>query len=181
MRPRGVKRSLFARPERNPSLWLQCLTRIVPVSLNLECFHCQHCIRLFVPDGKGQNLGEGRMAGWQERRCAANSLGVEVDFIVVRLEAATRAVYTFCLVPSFFFVCVSSAISVALRGSEISELPLTHSDTPECFGITPRKKTFCFHFKTPWPYLPATAFALPAFYFFFIPLSAPHMRALPAC
>lgn len=46
------------------------------------------------------------MVGWLERRCAANSQGVEVDFIQVCLEAVTRAVYTFCLVPPFFFVCL---------------------------------------------------------------------------
>lgn len=122
------------------------------------------------------------MVGWLGRRCAANSQGVEVDFIQVCLEAVTRAVYTFCLVPPFF--CVSSLLSLwHLRGSKISELLLTHCGTPECFGMNPRKKTFCFHFGTPWPHLPATAFGLPGFFFFFffIPLSAPHTRALPAC
>lgn len=54
------------------------------------------------------------MVGWLERRCAANSQGVEVDFIQVRLGAVTCAVYTFCLVPPFF-LCVFSAISVAPR------------------------------------------------------------------
>lgn len=73
------------------------------------------------------------MAGWLERRCAANSLGVEVDFIEVRL-CCVRLLSC----PSIFWgVFVSSAIPVALRGSEISELPLTHSDTAECFEITP--------------------------------------------
>lgn len=85
--------------------------------------------------------GEGWMVEWLEHRCAANSQGVEVDFIQVCLEVVTRTVCTFCLVPSFFFR-VFPAIFVAVP--KISGLLLTHSSMLECFGITPTRRHSAF-------------------------------------
>lgn len=66
-----------------------------------------------------------------------------------------------------FFVCVFSAISVALAWVQDIRAAANALWHAGMFWDHPRKKTFCFHFGTPWPHLPATAFGLPGFFFFF--------------